>query len=199
MILVSYIPLLTPPAGIVKPPEEKEDLVRMLNDAAESYPIQAIAWIQDRDHFYPLLIMPYALEIQRHILKWSGNKPENYFTFVWNTLGPNGYSVALLPNFEKSARRWRALNNSQERITVLGHLFTYSVTQSAGSFSRHLLEGLERIRVGFTSKIPTLDTDLEDYSEITMRVRNYAALNAEERGMLAPYFTTPEKQQPPHH
>jgi len=187
MILLSYVPLLTPKLGIVRPPEEKQNLLDMMIDAARAYPIQAVGWMRKTEvESFPVLFMPHAQEIQEHMEDWSGDKPAKYFTLVWQTHG-RGYTLVILPDFNKSARRYHAARGTNVPLTILGHLFPYRVDHSV-DFEARFLENKSFVDVGFSEKPPKEDGSLEKLSTLKMKVSSFESLSGEERSIVAAHF-----------
>jgi hypothetical protein len=188
MLFVSYVPLLTDVKGFVRTPDHKEKLIEMLTEASHSYRIEAVVWALEEygtgTRPYPVFLVQHASEICQHLVEWSGGKPAKYFTLVWRPNG-KGYDLALVPDFDKSARRYHKITGDKSALTILGHLFLYQAAQS------HLnlvdLEGRNHIKLGWTSKVNE-DATLADYSEVTVRFANWNSLPKEEQEPLEGYW-----------
>ena len=64
------------------------------------------AWMQDNDTIHPALLFEQADAIHQHLLKWSENKPADWFTLDIITKDDT-YALALMPQFEKTVKRFR--------------------------------------------------------------------------------------------
>ena len=187
MIFISYIPMLTSSIGSVRPAEDKDRILKMLTEASEEYAIQAIAWMPlDKTDAYPILIVPHAKDIRDHMVKWADGKTKKYFTLVWDSDG-SGYTIAILPNFHRSARRYHTKKQNKSSLTILGHIFTHFVTRSE-SFRASFLEDKETIRVGFSPRLPNEHGILSHFYELEMKVRHLSELELEDREIMLPYF-----------
>lgn len=188
MLFVSYVPLLTDVKGLIWPPEEKDNLMQMLTEASQSYRIEMVAWALEDYHSktrpYPVLIVPFARDICEHLLEWSGHKPEQYFTLVWRSNG-QGYDLVLVPNFEKSVRRYHLITGDSRTLTILGHMFLYQAGES--QLDLKALEDRSKIRLGWATKVLP-DGNLEDYAEINVRCKNYSELPKDEQEHLNKYW-----------
>jgi hypothetical protein len=189
MIYLSYVPLLSTRIGMVRPPEEKQNLLNMILEASHSYPIQAIGWMSETEtESFPVLFLPHAHEIQKHMQDWAADKTDKYFTLVWQAHG-KGYTLVILPDFNRSARRYHATKGTDTPLTILGHLFPYRVDTSV-DFRTHFLEGKTSIKVGFSEKAPRDDGTLEKLSCLKMRVSPFEALPADQKALVAAHFPT---------
>jgi hypothetical protein len=189
MLFLSYVPLLTSARGGVRPPEEKESLIQMLTEASQSYRIEGVAWALEEHHTgtrpYPVFLVQHASDICNHLVQWSEGRPESYFTLVWRPNG-QGYDLALVPNFQKSARRYQSHSGGRSpEFTILGHIFLY---QAQSQLDLQTLENRPRIRLGWASQMT--DGSLEDYAEVTVRCRKWSLLPKDEQENLAKYWIT---------
>jgi hypothetical protein len=189
MILMSYVPLGSDKIGTIWPLEKKQKLLESIFEAAKAYPITAIGWmLEEGHHAYPVLILPHALEIAEHMREWAGRKTEKYFTLVWQAQEA-GYAITILPDFDKSARRYHAATGRQDSFTILGHVFPYKVPKSDG-FNPAYLEGRTTIDVGFLPAMPKPGEVPEHCETVRMRVCPFAALPADLQALVRPNFQT---------
>lgn len=190
MLYISYIPLLTDAKGILKEPSEKERILSMLHEASTEYPIRYIAWVMESfGRAYPVLIIPRGGDIANHALEWSEGRTEKYFTLVYRTLEGGGYAVALYPDFDKSARRYRSkYGKPNDLMTIVGHIFTYWVDKSDADL-KTFLQGKQRTKLGLSDQLPVVGSQvIENYHEIQVACKSYEMLDREDREVLAPYL-----------
>lgn len=167
--------------------------MEMLIDASHAYRIEAVAWALEEHNGgtrpYPVFIVKHAKDICDHIVLWSGNKPDNYFTLVWRENG-QGYDLALLPDFDKSARRYHALSGDKTQLTILGHIFLYQAAQS--QLDLRQLQNRYKIRLGWGTGIN--ETDVENYAEVTVRLRHLRELDKDEQETVSRYWVANQLQ-----
>lgn len=184
-LFISYVPMLSSVIGSIRPIGEKEKVTEMLTEAAREYSIQMVAWVPETDGLaYPILVIPHAKSICDHMIEWAEGKTKKYFTLVWSHR-EKAYAVLILPNFEKSARRFHTKRCNNQPLTIIGHIFTYHV-MSSESFDPKFLRR-DSIKVGFTSKINE-DNKVDDYAELEMRVKNVSELKGDELEIIKDFI-----------
>lgn len=189
-LFISYVPLLGGSTGIIKPLEEKQRVLDMLLEASQEYVIDRVEWAQTENGTIPVLILPYAKEIQNHMLEWSDYKPKQYFSLVWNSTKSGELSIILLPNFGKAVRRYSNKYANKDLLMILGHIFTF-YTESCEGFRREIFSEKNSIEVGFSA------TSMEDFVSMEMKVCHITEINEDESQILQPYLDYRKEESTP--
>jgi hypothetical protein len=75
-------------------------------------------WLGDEQSgTFPLFVMSRAKEIYEHILFWSDNSPEKWFSLVVGDT-PTHYTITLWPDTYKSYQRWKFRASVEHGIVV---------------------------------------------------------------------------------
>lgn len=186
MLFISYVPLLSDPIGMTTPLDKKETIMEMLLDASKEYVIQQVAWVPESDgKAHPTLILPHAKKIRDHMLEWSDRDPKRYFTLVWQSFEQGGYTLVILPDFERSARRFHTRKGVKAELTIVGHVFTYYVKES-DSFNSSFLSNRKDITIGFGEKIE--NNQVIKYSDLCMKIKHISELSRDEKKSVEVYL-----------
>jgi hypothetical protein len=195
-MFLSYVPLLTTPKGILKPLSEKDTIYQMLAEASKEYPIEKVAWTIYGKTYNPVFIMPHAKEVAMHMEEWAQGATQAYFTLVWLKTGSTGYNLALLPNYDKSLRRFRVHNPKHPTsppLTIMGHTFLYMVQES--QFPIEKLVDQNSTTIGFATGIsPEGEVDVTNYHELKVKCRSYKQLTPYEQDILKQFWSHPTPQ-----
>lgn len=108
-IIFSYFPLLTGEPGLSFMGEEAIENAEAIARFTEELPsgsAKASLWMVDDGAAAVALVCDEAAEIAEHLHHWSEGKPEDWFSFHFLEKGAC-YAGALMPNFRKSAERWK--------------------------------------------------------------------------------------------
>lgn len=108
-IIFSYFPLLSGPPGLAFMGEEAVRNAEEIAKFTEELPsgsAKASLWMVDDDAAAVALVLDDAEEIAVHLRQWAEGKPEDWFAFHFLEKG-ECYAGALMPNFRKSAERWK--------------------------------------------------------------------------------------------
>lgn len=108
-IIFSYFPLLTGTPGLTFMGEEavrNAEAIARFTEELPSGSAKASMWLVEDDAACVVLIFDQAAEIAAHLRHWAEDKPEDWFSFHFLEKG-ECYAGALMPNFRKSAERWK--------------------------------------------------------------------------------------------
>lgn len=108
-IIFSYFPLLTGPPGAAFLGEEAVKNAEAIAQFTEELPsgsAKAALWMVDDGAAAVALVIDEAKDIAEHLSYWAEEKPEEWFSFHFLEKG-TCYAGALMPNFRKSADRWK--------------------------------------------------------------------------------------------
>jgi hypothetical protein len=149
-ILISYIPLITgDPMGSLEVDKDNfaERAMELVNNSPSG---QAAGCVWILDHNVPCPIFIYedqAQERQEHLLHWTENQPEKWFSFA-HRVTEHGYGVVLMPDIEKSAQRHSYINKG--KLTYTNVIFSppHMVSQNTCTIS-HFEIPKDKIKVGF--------------------------------------------------
>lgn len=88
---------------------EAEENAQRMAEHLETLPsgnARACMWTLDDDLPGVIYLVEDAKEIAEHLKEWSEGKPGDWFSFHYMEKG-EAYATALMPNFYKSAERWK--------------------------------------------------------------------------------------------
>ncbi|HEY6220216.1 MAG TPA: hypothetical protein VIV65_09160 [Gemmatimonadaceae bacterium] len=109
IVLLSYVPLLTPEPGEHVGLDRLESLLRLLR---ETPAVKGLVWVQLEDGFVPVFGMERGYEVARHLIDWSEGRPEEWFS-LRITRTATRYTVTLAPNISKSIARYKQARRLQ--------------------------------------------------------------------------------------
>lgn len=160
LYIIGYHPLLDTnriPGSLL----DKGDSEKFINEMRGIYDksVDGCMWGVAEDGSLALALMiEQAEEVAEHLIKWSENKPTEWFKLYIAWEDPSRYCVALMPNPRKSVERFKVarmmfhddLPDSDDKYTVI---FSPLIVCSAGStFSAHVADKLRGELVVYTTE-----------------------------------------------
>jgi len=155
-VTVSYVPLLYEWPG--KPFEINSDSFRAFAKKLEEAPgpVAGCAWMEPST---PVFIIEQAQAIHEHLLAWSEERPEKWFSLQVRER-PGAYAAVLVPDLFLSAARWRQAYPGLEPGPVLFKPLGFAGPDDT---FRKIERTLRRQVVADIGLLPTWPTDEEPF------------------------------------
>lgn len=116
-LFVSYWPLYGTQSDRQTAPSDPQELIEHLKADFPDGKVEGCTWMfwppGQQGVLTPVFIVPDAHRIADHLVAWSENDPSQWFELnVVNHQG--GYAVLLMPEVEKSVKRWKARQHADD-------------------------------------------------------------------------------------
>lgn len=204
-VVVSYVPLFREQGQITFNPgnEKTTKTFDKIDKLSNDIHIKGCLWMNNgKNKNIPVLILDNAKEVYEHLVEWSENEPENWFT-CYIKRHDDIYYVILYPNIERSIERCKILTQLNTGYPVLDKdiniLFKPLVFESKTlnlfkNFEKQINKQKKFI-IGFlnSSDIDENNIELTDKEEI-MYIKNIKTPNNKENKGIESYINNNEHE-----
>ena len=163
-------------------------LTRLLNDIHDRYQTLGIAWCMNHNkEAMPVIIINDPKIVYDHLITWAENKPEEWFTCVWESIGQD-YNLFLIPNIQKSADRFKETHGSKAtHLQIIFHVLGTEIRASATFNADNFLMGRKEIEIGFIS-LDEVKTQMAVQHTVKVPCVRYSELDEQSKKFYEVWF-----------
>lgn len=149
---ISYVPMLVGAAGEVIEDEELHEKLKKAHHGMA----KGCMFVEREGRMHPVFIISNADAIYNHMLFWSDQSPDEWFTVYIHEPEPNYYAIVLHPNIKRSLDRYKAAAEilrgetlSDDDINVVYRPITFLGGKTDAYFKHKKKLPKNQINVGF--------------------------------------------------